>query len=400
MRVVKKSQDLVILKKGPKDAFTQQSPAQQSPIQQAVFFDLDHTIVKPKGDNIHAKDPDDWAFVIPRDTMLKAGCVVVFTNQGGIAKSKYTIEDLQKRLENIFEGFTDVLCFAAIGQRYRKPYPCMMWEFNKMFGNVAAAECCFIGDAAGRPGDFSDSDLKFAHNCGMQFQTPEEFTSNFESQDRKLITSTEFINYCKTQHTPTVTFEPQEFPVLTGKTLVIAVGSPASGKSTYLKRFVAHATPNSTYIINQDTAHKTRTGEHKPASKAECVKILKTFVSNLEKTINLEKTADCEKTTVTPRYTICLDATHPDKKSREEYIKITRENKLNVVCFNFKTSREICDLLNNIRCMQGGRYVPPVSMAVFRKKYEEPDAASEFDRVVNIEKIYWDADPKLLKYLF
>jgi len=39
----------------------------------------------------------------------------------------------------------------------------------------------YCGDAAGRPKtatrpkDFSDTDIKFAHNVGLTFKTPEEF---------------------------------------------------------------------------------------------------------------------------------------------------------------------------------------------------------------------------------
>jgi len=34
--------------------------------------------------------------------------------------------------------------------------------------------CFFVGDAAGRPGDHSDTDKVFAKAVGMQFYTPEE----------------------------------------------------------------------------------------------------------------------------------------------------------------------------------------------------------------------------------
>ena len=37
------------------------------------------------------------------------------------------------------------------------------------------ADIFFVGDSAGREGDYSDFDLKFAQNCGISFFTPEEY---------------------------------------------------------------------------------------------------------------------------------------------------------------------------------------------------------------------------------
>lgn len=41
--------------------------------------------------------------------------------------------------------------------------------------DLAVSKCKYIGDAAGRPKDFSDTDRKFALNALFEFQTPETF---------------------------------------------------------------------------------------------------------------------------------------------------------------------------------------------------------------------------------
>ena len=50
-----------------------------------------------------------------------------------------------------------------------------MWEFYTKNRNVNYDESFYVGDAAGRKKDFSDSDLKFAENIGITFYTPEEY---------------------------------------------------------------------------------------------------------------------------------------------------------------------------------------------------------------------------------
>ena len=59
-----------------------------------------------------------------------------------------------------------------------------MWEHfaRECNGGVAPDldRCFYVGDAAGRPGDHSDSDRAFARAVGVKFLTPEAF---FESPD-------------------------------------------------------------------------------------------------------------------------------------------------------------------------------------------------------------------------
>lgn len=141
-----------------------------------------------------------------------------------------------------------------------------------------------MGDAAGRPAewkpkakrDFSCSDRKFAINCKLPFQTPEEF---FLSQTavrfewRSLNPFDYVANHANTCHS--------SLPIASSlQELVIMVGSPASGKSTIAKeRFVnkGYVHVNRVYILSliyclmtQDTLH----------TAAKCMKVTEQALSS------------------------------------------------------------------------------------------------------------------------
>jgi len=76
--------------------------------------------------------------------------------------------------------------FAATAKdSYRKPAPGMWTRMESLFEvasiSIDKDRSFFVGDAAGRKGDFSDSDKGFADAVGLSFQTPEEFFLNIPS---------------------------------------------------------------------------------------------------------------------------------------------------------------------------------------------------------------------------
>ena len=138
-------------------------------------FDLDGTIIRPsKGD--FPKDPNDIVIMPNRLETLKkyldlGYLLVIFTNQ----RSK---TDKQKRanyarVTNSIKMINlPLMLFMSTGDdEFRKPNT-GMWDALK--GMDSIREAFFTGDAANRPGDHSDTDLRFAENIGIQFFTPEE----------------------------------------------------------------------------------------------------------------------------------------------------------------------------------------------------------------------------------
>lgn len=128
---------------------------------------------------------------------------------------------------------------ASHEDEYRKPGT-KMWDVlvsNNGGVKIKKEDSFFCGDAAGRKDgkhkDFSDSDLKFALNVGIQFKTPENL---FLGEVDKI--------EVKGFNPATI---PENGEVVVGKgnkvdfvekEMVIFVGSPASGKSTFWKNYM------------------------------------------------------------------------------------------------------------------------------------------------------------------
>lgn len=158
-------------------------------------FDLDDTLQKTKsgkpgymaqiGDFIH------WSVEVApklRELHAQGYKIVIFTNQGSVKGA------LQGKRAEVVRTCIDQLAaqvgvpmqaFAATQKgpekdpmNYRKPLS-GMWSYmvRECNGGVEPdlSACYYVGDAAGRPGDHSDSDKAFARAVGMAFFTPEEF---------------------------------------------------------------------------------------------------------------------------------------------------------------------------------------------------------------------------------
>lgn len=184
-------------------------------------FDLDGTIIttKSKGRKF-AISPYDWQWL--NENILKKledikrskenGIVVIFTNQGSVITTSKSKNQKSASLTNFQTKITDVIrslempdlhlygCpkASAIECREnplyadknnlinpfannRKPNA-GMWSQLLNYLNISSDlidfdKSVFVGDAAGRPGDFSDSDIRFAEKIGLKFYTPEEYFS-------------------------------------------------------------------------------------------------------------------------------------------------------------------------------------------------------------------------------
>lgn len=171
-------------------------------------FDLDSTLIKTKSGRTFSTNSNDWQWCF--NTVVKklidisrTNSVIIFSNQGGVITdskdSKSMIQFLSKinKILQEFEknGVLDIWIYTSTKQssaskkkgineskflKNRKPETGLFEEFKKDYLNSLSKELnksniIYIGDAAGRPNDFSDSDLKFAKNCGIEFKIPEDF---------------------------------------------------------------------------------------------------------------------------------------------------------------------------------------------------------------------------------
>jgi bifunctional polynucleotide phosphatase/kinase len=325
-----------------------------------LAFDLDYTLIKPKGRSKFPKDSADWKWIDGAKEKLQmihaAGTrMVIFSNQGGIRDKKTTSDIFVAKLRMLFEDLDfPILVFAAISNEYRKPSP-KMFEYFKDNYMSDVTSGAFIGDAAGREDDFSDSDRKFALNCKLLFKTPEEYLRGVKV-DLPILNPIDLRGItCPVGHYRRQ-FIPQD------NHMIILIGAQASGKST-----LAHKTFTTYSFVNQDTAGNNG----KPGTGAQCLSLAKKLA------------------TAVPRR-IVIDATNPTRDGRKKYIDLATANKMNVIAVWFMYPVEICMHLNEIRRYMGGKHIPDVAFAVYAKKLEPPAIDEGFSVIHRIEKIPFD----------
>lgn len=166
-----------------------------------ISFDLDGTLVNTKSGAKFPRGSQDWKW-FNNKTLSKLQKIqtpiVIFTNQGGVVASKTSksyvnfhtrAELILKELAENGVNVQNIWIYASPKKpagykgdaqqfdKMRKPNTGMFDEFLKDFGTdkIDLDKSYFIGDAAGRKNDFSNSDLEFAKNCKLHFNTPEEY---------------------------------------------------------------------------------------------------------------------------------------------------------------------------------------------------------------------------------
>lgn len=169
-----------------------------------LFADLDGTLITTASGKTFADDVTD--FRIRKDVLDKIKCMdelsylVIVTNQGGIPQY-VSKKDFEAKLWGISqfiqaylrktsafvqdESDVEVHCTycSSMDKEHpcRKPNPGMLQNFMDGELRFAAkwlkdkANMLMIGDASGKPGQFSDSDKKCAENFGIDYLDVEEF---------------------------------------------------------------------------------------------------------------------------------------------------------------------------------------------------------------------------------
>jgi bifunctional polynucleotide phosphatase/kinase len=340
-------------------------------------FDMDSTLIVTKSGKVFGTSRDDWKWFdasVPRKLaeLHKAGYkLVIFSNQGGIGGKGY--DETKARMICakvdllVAAAGVPVQAFLATAEdQFRKPATAMWDLMVSRFNDGVApnlADCHYVGDAAGRPAgwragakkDFSCSDRKFAHNVGLTFHTPETY---FMGLPEAKSFSWDGIN-------------PAELLAKAGQgevceggvgsivrkgvlELVIFVGAPASGKSTFAKKYLA---PNGYVWVNRDTL----------TTPAKCQKAVQEALAAGK--------------------SVVLDNTSPAAAARAEYVRIAQSYKARVRCFRFTTDREICVHLNMFRERQSNGaqpHVPKIGFNLFFAQLEEPSVHEGFDEVKRI----------------
>ena len=355
-----------------------------------LSFDLDDTLItfgksgKSKSPNKTKEAPYKFTFDLNKiksklDEYQKNDYILaVFSNQNGITQGHIKESEFKEKIDKIFTQelkYPIITFFAKEKDYYRKPCIGMLDLFQKKFNNdilLDINECIFVGDAAGRKksntykrNDFSNSDYKFALNCGFKFFTPEEFFLNEKSDYPEIINTLHEYDKNNNDHIK-YDISPNH------KEAIILIGSPGSGKSTFTEN---NLTPKGYIRINQDTL-KTRQ------------KVIKCIEENVEKGNK-----------------IVIDSTNPEKNGRGDYIKICKKHGYLVRAFNFLVTKELAMHLNNLRTINKNRkhlsgYVNAIPIHTFFKNYEEPKKEEGFDDIVNVNFVPGPFDNEEDKKIF
>lgn len=332
-------------------------------------FDMDHTLIYPKSGAKFAKNRNDWAWLYPdvpkklKELHDKEGYkVVIFTNQAGIEKKNTSAKDITNKILDLQQelGFPLQAFVAAATDHYRKPNT-TMWKYLEQHSNGGVAidrkNSFYCGDAAGRaknwkpnkPKDFNCSDRAFAFNIGVKFYTPEEYFLKEEAADFAWdsVDPEEMVR--KYSKAPlAVKLVPK------GKQeLVLLVGPPASGKSTFYRRNFGQD-PNYVWI-NCDTLK----------TKDKCVKTAREALANGQ--------------------SVVIDNTNPAKAVRAEYLALAKDAGVTARCFYLQTPVELAHHLNFYReKLVAVRRVPDVAYNMYKSKFEAPTTKEGFTEVTEV----------------
>ena len=335
-------------------------------------FDIDYTIIKPKSGKKFGQNKDDWTFLydeVPKKlkSLFDEGYKLVFiTNQGGVEKGTTNLSDLKYKFCRVIEEIgVPVQVYILTGYNHLRKPNCAIWQlivdkFNDGV-KVDLGLSLYCGDAAGRakdwsPGkvrDFSCDDRKFGTNIGVNFHTPEEFflgENKCAVFDWRTIDSTQLLSNFEGKDVPNFA----ELPV-DSQELVLMVGRPASGKSSFTRRYFV---PAGYVQINRDTL----------TTPVKCQR-------EAQKAIEEGKS-------------VCVDNTNPKAADRAVYIAMAKKKKINVRCFYFKTSPQIASHLNFFRQNQTNgevRRIPMVAYRIYDKYFEAPTKAEGIDDVIEVD---------------
>jgi bifunctional polynucleotide phosphatase/kinase len=324
-------------------------------------FDLDDTLIITKSGKKFATNNKDWKFLfdnIPNklNELNKKYNLIVFTNQAGL-KNEYKENDWKEKIENICDALElPIQVFVALrNDFYRKPVPAMWEEFVPE--HAKGEKSFFVGDACGRKNDFSDTDLKFALNCKMKFYTPEEF---FQNKKQK-IPEIKYVTFQQNQNNDV--FEPKT------KEIIIMVGMPGSGKSTFVK----------TYILPHHYVHINRD-------------VLKTATKCINET----------KKCLNKKLSVVIDNTNPSKLDRQKYLEIAKEFNYHTRCIIIKSNKELAQhntIYRNYINHGTIDRIPNLVYNMYNKKYEVPTKDEGFDDVIEIEPNIQNTDEMYRMYM-
>lgn len=150
---------------------------------EVLFIDLDSTLIKTISGKTFPEDITDFRIQLPvldkiKEKMPNLVCFFVVTNQGGIGKfvSDYEFDTKISSITSFSAGY--LLCDVGdyiycpssdSNDPLRKPNVGMLEAMCEGWYVSDKQTMLMIGNASGKPEDFSDSDKKCAENFGIDY---------------------------------------------------------------------------------------------------------------------------------------------------------------------------------------------------------------------------------------
>jgi bifunctional polynucleotide phosphatase/kinase len=300
-----------------------------------AIFDLDGTLICPKNGKKFPKkdDSSDWEFAYPsvvkdlRKLSQKNYSIAIVTNQ-----KKLNLEVWQEKLWKVAQELQCPfqILVARGDDQYRKP--CIGFEehlFNRICKDPKRNDTFFCGDAAGRKGDHSDTDRKFAINLGIQFYTPEELflrEAKLKNGERRIKEVPYDIKYPFYEWSRGMWISDKKvdmrdygecgrnkYAKTSSNILHLLVGLPGSGKSTYVKSELENL-----------NACETISGDKLKCGVEGCLKKAAEVIAKNK-----------------PQHLI-IDNTNLDLATRQKWSVFAKKHKYQIVCHYMLTSNEFC----------------------------------------------------------
>lgn len=336
-------------------------------INKFACFDLDDTLITTKSGNTFATDGNDWKFLYKNvDEKLyeiydDKFIIVIITNQAGLLKKTggVDVDTWKAKINTIVNAINvPIIIFASLGHdHYRKPFT-TFWDMLNNKRKVSK-DSFYCGDACGRKTDFSDSDIKFAHNCGIKFMLPENLFNKEKIIPPEIQYPIDFETIPKEQK---FVFTPQK------KEMIIMIGMPGSGKSTFVKN---HIEPHGYGVINRDTAKTI----------PKCIKECEKFISKGQ--------------------SVVIDNTNPSIDAREKFTSIAIKNKYTLRCFIMTTDIQLAkhNALYRQYITNGAvEHIPDLVYNMYKKKYVEPTSKEGFTEIIKLDYVLDNCSDKYKLY--
>ncbi len=300
------------------------TPSKISRSHKWAIFDFDGTLVKPKQHRRFPKDATDWEWFHPRvPDVLKEWAdkryrMVLLTDQ----TKEWKIEMIKEVIGILGIPFTVVI--GGFQGAPKKPDTTAFRSLIPKKGlNMKLS--FYVGDAAGRDGDWADVDKAFADAMGLRFYTPEQMFLPVPPEDSKK------------NKKP----ESKGIPMVSSPELIVFVGFPAAGKSTLFKE------------VLEPRGYRRIEGD-----------IYKTPEAMIKAAEGIRKES--------PHISLVMDATNGTKKRRELFWDYARRIGYGIRCVWLKTPLDIALKRAKERNETLGTKIPPIALYRYQKHFEEP----------------------------